>query len=155
MVTTFIMQPRWNEAKVTEIESRSAIAMYSAWTAARDALAALDVRWIALGIPYPRAIHARVAPFSASRGYEIVGDVTFDMVKMNEVPKVSAHRLANFVGSLIVHLATDLPTFSSIATIEQKSGLPVLTSNQAILWRTLRSMTCNAQIPSLGKIFNV
>jgi maleate isomerase len=134
MVTTFIMQPGWNEAKIAQMESRSAIAMHSAWTALRDALGALDARRIALGTPYPRTIHALAAPFFASRGYEIVGDATFDIVKMNEVPKVSAHRLANFVDSLsreradvIVLLATDLPP-----------SAPSLRSNRSLAYRCSR-----------------
>lgn len=162
MVTSFIMQPGWNEAKVAEMEDRLGIKMPSAWTALRDALAALGIRRIALGTPYPRAIHALASPFFASRGYDIVGDATLDILKMNEVPNISTHRLANFVDHLphesadaIVLLATDLPTFSSIAAIEQKFDLPVLTSNQTILWRTLRGLSCNAQIPRLGRIFYV
>jgi maleate isomerase len=162
MVTTFIMEPGWNEAKIEEIKSRSGVAVHSAWTALRDALAALDVRRIVLGTPYPRAIHALAAPFFTSRGYEIVCDATLDIVKMHEVPKVSANRLANFTNDLsperaeaIVLLATDLPTFASIAAIEQKFAVPVLTSNQTILWRTLRGTACNARIPSLGRIFDV
>lgn len=162
MVTTLIMEPGWNETKVAEIESRTGIAAHSAWTALRDALAALGIRRIALGTPYPRAIHALAAPFFTSRGYEIVGDATLDIVKMRDVPKVSDDRLTSFVGSLprdradaIVLLATDLPTFTSIAAIERRFAVPVLTSNQAILWRTLRCTPCRAKFPSLGRIFDV
>ena len=54
MVTTFIMEPGWNESKVAEIERRSASAALSAWTALRDALEAFGIRRFALGTPYPR-----------------------------------------------------------------------------------------------------
>jgi maleate isomerase len=162
MVTTFIMEPGWNEAKVAEIEERTRVITLSAWTALRDALAALNVHRFALGTPYPRAVHALAAPFFVGRGYEIVDEATLDIVKMRDVPTVSENRLLEFVGALrrdkaeaIVLLATDLPTFKSIAAMEQRFELPVLTSNQTILWSALRSAKCNDPIPSLGRIFHV
>ena len=161
MVTTFIMEADWNESKVAEIEKRTRARALSAWTALRDALSMLNVRRFALGTPYPRAVHALAAPFFAERGYEIVDQATLDIVKMSDVPSVSENRLLPFVTGLrrdraeaIVLLATDLPTFESIAAMEQTLGIPVLTSNQTILWRALRSAKCNDPIPSLGKIFH-
>lgn len=162
MVTTLIMEAGWNERKVAEIEKRTGGAALSAWTALRDALGALRVRRIALGTPYPRSIHALAVPFFAAHCYEIVGEATLDIIKMRDVPKVSEPRLKAFVKGLtgqrpdaIVLLATDLPTFGSIANLEREFGIPVLTSNQTILWRALRSLQCKSSITSLGRIFDV
>jgi maleate cis-trans isomerase len=161
MVTTFIMAAGWSESKVAEIEQRTRVPALSAWTALRDALSALDVRRFALGTPYPRAVHALAAPFFAERGYETVDEATLDIVRMRDVPTVSADRLLALVAGLrrdradaVVLLATDLPTFKSIATMEQTLGIPVLTSNQTILWRALRAAKCNDPIPGLGRIFH-
>jgi maleate isomerase len=161
MVTTFIMAAGWNESKVAEIEKRTKGLALSAWTALRDALSALNVRRFALGTPYPRAVHVLAAPFFAERGYEIVDEATLDIVKMRDVPTVSENRLLPFVAGLrrdraqaIVLLATDLPTFKSIAAMEQTLGIPVLTSNQTILWRALRAAKCDDPIPGLGQIFH-
>jgi maleate isomerase len=161
MVTTFVMEPGWNEAKVVELEKRTGALALSAWTALRDALSVLNVHRFVLGTPYPRAVHALASPFFTERSYEIVADATLDILDMHEVPTVSESRLLAFVEELrrdraeaIVLLATDLPTFRSIATIEQAFGIPVLTSNQTLLWRALRSAKCNDSIPSLGRIFH-
>ena len=94
MVTTFVMQPGWNETKVAEIAKRTGTLALSAWTALRDALSALNVRRFALGTPYPRAVHALAAPFFAERGHEIVGEATLDIVSMRDVPTVSENRAA-------------------------------------------------------------
>jgi maleate isomerase len=160
-VTTFIMAAGWNESKVAEIEKRTTGLALSAWTALRDALSALNVRRFALGTPYPRGVHALAIPFFAERGYEIVDEATLDIVKMRDVPTVSENSLLPFVAGLrreraeaVVLLATDLPTFKSIARMEQRFGIPVLTSNQTLLWRALRAAKCNDRIPSLGQIFH-
>jgi maleate isomerase len=161
MVTTFIMEPGWNEAKVQEIATRAETKCVSAWTALRDALNALKVRRFALGTPYPAAIHALAPPFFAAQGFETVTEATLDILKMRDVPKVSPRRLMEFVDSLrhenaeaIVLLATDLPSFGSIADLEQRVGVPVLTSNQTILWRALRAVSNPARLLAQGRLFN-
>ncbi len=161
MVTTFIMEPGWNEAKVDAIKKQTGIPALSAWTALRDALAALGIRRFALGTPYPRALHGLARPFFAARGYEVTDDATLDIVKMTDVPKISTDRLLSFVAGLnagdaeaIVLLATDLPTFSAITRIERERGIAVLTSNQAILWRALRAAGHNTPIDNLGRLFH-
>jgi maleate cis-trans isomerase len=162
MVTTFIMEPGWNEAKVAEIEAKSGTPVVSAWTALREALAHLGVSRFALGTPYPAAIHALAPPFFAERGYQVMKDATLDIVKMRDVPKISADTLTRFVATLdhsdaqaIVLLATDLPSFSVLADLERLSGRPVLTSNQTLLWSALRAIKADARIASLGRLFNV
>ncbi len=159
MVTTFIMEKGWNEAKVAEISARTALPCVSAWTALRDALAVLDVRRFALGTPYPASIHASARPFFEARGFTVVGDATLDILAMREVPKVGAAALERFVAALpkigadaVVLLATDLPTFASIQTLERACHCPVLSSNQTILWASLRAAGVRDRVPKLGKL---
>ena len=159
MVTTFIMEQGWNEEKVAQIAARTGVPCVSAWTSLRDALKALGVRRFALGTPYPAAIHAMARPFFEAQGYGIVGDATLDILAMRDVPKVDGATLDRFVASLpksgaeaVVLLATDLPTFTSVASLEKACGLPVLTSNQAILWASLRAAGVKDGIRKLGRL---
>ncbi len=161
MVTTFIMEPGWNESAVERFEKSTGTAALSAWTALRDALAVLDVKRFALGTPYPRSIHAWAPPFFAERGYVVQSNATLDIVAMREVPTVDESRLSAFVETLdtrncdaVVLLATDLPTFASLARLEAKIGLPVLTSNQTLLWSALRTLK-QRPVGNLGCLFQV
>ncbi|MGQ0654830.1 MAG: maleate cis-trans isomerase family protein [Betaproteobacteria bacterium] len=160
MVTTFIMQPGWNEDAVRRFGEAAATPCISAWTALRDALAKLGARRLALGTPYPASIHALVPPFFQARGFEVRSHATLDILAMREVPTVDAARLSAFVSELdskrcdaLVLLATDLPTFGSIATLERELGLPVLTSNQTILWRALSELRIQEKLKTLGRLF--
>jgi maleate cis-trans isomerase len=159
MVTTFIMEAGWNEAKVAQIADRTGIRCVSAWTSLRDALKALGVRRLALGTPYPAAIHAMALPFLEAQGFTIVGSATLDILAMHDVPKIDGPMLEAFVRALprsgaeaVVLLATDLPTFGSIARLEQACGCPVLSSNQVILWASLRAAGVAERVPDLGKL---
>jgi maleate isomerase len=159
MVTTFIMEVGWNEDVVERIRASARIPALSAWTALRDALSFLGVRRFALGTPYPRAIHALARPFFKHRGYEVHADATLDIVAMRDVPAVGAERLSAFIATLdtqtcdaIVLLATDLPTFGCLAELEAKFRLPILTSNQTLLWSALRVLKQRPAKP-LGRLF--
>ena len=159
MVTTFIMEPGWNEAAVRRFGEAAGTPCISAWTALRDALAKLGARKLAIGTPYPASIHALVPPFFKERNFEVKSHATLDILAMREVPTVDAARLAAFVSQLdtkgcdaLVLLATDLPTFGSIAALERDLGIPVLTSNQTILWRALSELKI-AGGQKLGRVF--
>jgi maleate isomerase len=159
MVTTFIMERGWNEAKVAQIANHAGVRCVSAWTALRDALDALGVRRFALGTPYPASIHATARPFFEARGLGVVADATLDILAMRDVPKIEATILDEFVGALpkagadaVVLLATDLPTFGSIARLEKACGRPLLTSNQTILWAALRAVGVKDRVADLGKL---
>jgi maleate isomerase len=162
MVTTFIMEPGWNERAVERFGRRSGTPVISAWTALRDAMGKLGVRRICLGTPYPRDIHALASPFFEQQGIALGCSVTLDIVAMREVPTVGRERLMAFVENLdwkgsdaIVLLATYLPTFGSIGEIEQRTGLPVLTSNQTLLWKALSVIGTRRPARLLGRLFEV
>ncbi len=160
MVTSLIMPDGWNERRTAEIAAKAGVPCVSAWTALRDALAALEVRRFALGTPYPAEIHRLAPPFFTARGYRVTGEATLDIRAMTDVPKLAPETVRALAEGLdradaqaIVLLATDLPSFAVIAAIERATGLPVLTSNQTLLWRALAMVGSGITDPSLGRLF--
>lgn len=159
MVTTFIMEPGWNEAAVARFRERTGVPVVSAWTALRDALLTLEVRQFALGTPYPRHIHDMAVAFFRERGFTIVSEATLDILEMAEVPTVGRDRLFPFIRSLesaagdaVVLLATDLPTFDTLADLESELGVAVLGSNQTLLWSAM-SILRQPPTRELGQLF--
>ncbi|MBM3485560.1 MAG: hypothetical protein FJX67_02845 [Alphaproteobacteria bacterium] len=162
MVTTFVMEDGWNEKKTEAIARHAGVPCVSAWTALRDALAALEVKRFALLTPYPRPIHALCRPFFEHKGFTLSGEATLDILAMTDVPKVSVERVREAVEAIdrreaqaIVALATDLPTFAAIAMLERRFAIPVLTSNQTLLWRALRAVGYKGGVVGLGGLFSV
>jgi maleate cis-trans isomerase len=160
MVTTFVMPEGWSEARTAAIAARAGAPCVSAWTALAQALEALGVRRFALGTPYPRAIDALARPFFERRGFALSDHRTLDIVRMADVPRLEPAAVHAFASALdrrgaqaIVLLATDLPTFAVIDPLEAASGLPVLTSNQTLLWTALRRCGRTDDLAGLGRLF--
>lgn len=159
MVTSFIMEPGWNDRRTRAVSAATGAACASAWTAMRDALAVLGARRIALGTPYPAAVHALAPAFFAAEGVALASHATLDILAMREVPEVRTERLTAFVRGMaregadaVVLLATDLPSFAALPALEAACGVPVLTSNQVLLWRALRLAGNATRLPGLGRL---
>ncbi|WP_372617590.1 hypothetical protein [Falsiroseomonas sp.] len=159
MVTSFIMEPGWNDRRTRAVAAATGAACASAWSAMRDALAAFGARRVALGTPYPAAVHALAPGFFAAEGLDLTGHATLDILAMREVPEVRADRLLGLVRGLaregaeaVVLLATDLPSFAALERLEAECGLPVLSSNQVLLWRGLRLAGNATRLPGLGRL---
>ena len=159
MITTFVMPPGWNEARTGSVTETTGITCVSAWTALRDALSSLGVSRLALGTPYPIPLHALARPFFEQWDFDVADDATLDLLAMQDVPRVTDKELTGFVEALnlveaeaLVLLATDLPTLQVIETLERDLGLPVLTSNQTILWSALRRGGFQDPIRGIGRL---
>ena len=160
MVTTFVMDDGWNQATTTAIAHRAGVPCLTAWTALESALNALSVRRLAVGTPYPRQIHALVRPFLERRGFTVTGEGTLDVLGMADVPRLSMERVRALAAGLdrtgaeaVVLLATDLPTFEVISSLEAELAIPVLTSNQTLLWDSLKQGGVSADVVGLGLLF--
>jgi maleate cis-trans isomerase len=160
MVTTFIMREGWNKERSEAIARATALPCISAWTAMERALAAVGARRLAIGSPYPAAIHPLAVAYFRKAGFEVVADATLDVLAVRDVPQVSRSAVVDLAVSIarpaadaIVLLATDLPTFDAIEMIETRTGRPLLSCNQAILWAALGRRGVRIEGRGLGRLF--
>lgn len=161
MATTFIMREGWNRERSDEIERATGLPCISAWTAMERALEAIGARRLAIGSPYPAAIHPKAVAYFRHVGFDVVADATLDVRAVHAVPQVSRSAVIELAASIarpnadaIVLLATDLPTFDAIESIEARTGRPLLTCNQTILWATLGQRGVRIEGKGLGRLFD-
>jgi maleate cis-trans isomerase len=132
----------------------------TAITAACAVLAALQhlgVKKLALATPYPEAISAKSRAFWEEAGFDIVGyhrlaDVE-NIYAENEQRAYQLARQANSPDAEAVFLSgTGLPTVTVLETLEQDLGKPVISSNQASLWRALRLAGVRQAMAGFGSL---
>lgn len=160
MVTTFIMRGDWNKKRSAEIARATGLPCISAWTAMERALAAIGARRLSIGSPYPAGIHRLAVAHFGKVGFEVVAHETLDIAAVRDVPLVSRSAVVELAASIarpdtdaVVLLATDLPTFDAITMIEARTGRPLLTCNQSILWATLAERGVRIGGQNLGRLF--
>ena len=126
--------------------------------AACDAFAALGVRRIALVTPYLPETTAPMVAYFAGRGLAIVTAHCLGLADDREMARVSrdtieaAAAAADSTEAEAIFLScTALPALGVIDAIEARLGKPVVTSNQASLWRALAHAGVSS--PGPGQLF--
>ncbi|MGF1553407.1 MAG: ectoine utilization protein EutA [Paracoccaceae bacterium] len=127
--------------------------------AALDAFAALGARRVALLTPYTESVTAPMARWFAERGVEIVRARCLGMEDDRAMARVSRAAIAEAAAeadhpaaeALFVS-CTALPALGAAAAIEARLGKPVVTSNQASLWRLRALAGAAAPREGLGRL---
>ena len=126
------------------------------------ALRALKATRISIATPYAATLSARESAFFVAAGLEVldVHGLGIEFKDHMRVPKISLAvveklaREACVAGSDALFITcTDLPCLPLIESLEAALSVPVVTSNQATLWRTLRAAGVDVRLPKLGRLF--
>lgn len=161
MSTSLVKGRAWDEDFTRRLAGGS-VRLFTAAAATMAALVSLGIRRPAVLSPYPPAIHRLLGGFLAAYGLEPAAVANLeidDYVAVNRVDPDQLYRQAlHLVRAAgggtdgLCLLATDLPTFPVLAALEQDTGLPVVSTNQAILWRALQTLAVTEALPGRGRL---
>ncbi len=125
-----------------------------------DALRELDVKKLVVGTPYLDEINTAEAEFLIRKGFDVLDIQGLNLTTGIEFGQVTPDYWKRFA------LEIDRPDADSIflscggirslevvEEIEQATGKPVITSNQAQFWSCLRRAGITDQLKGFGKIF--
>ena len=92
---------------------------------------------------------------------EITGLTYFDIASDLEIGKVNPEYLLSILGKIdlsnsdaLFVSCTALPVLSIIEDLEKKVGKIVLSSNQTLIWDTLKQIDFKNQVAGYGELFN-
>jgi maleate cis-trans isomerase len=126
------------------------------------ALAALDLRRIALFSPYVAATHAHEMQFLTEVGLAVVGGRSLGLPGGDEYIRVLpsewlelAVRETPASADGVFLSCTNIRAVEVIDALEERLQRPVITSNQAVLWHALRLCGRSDVVPGLGRLLGV
>ncbi|MBK0399931.1 Asp/Glu racemase [Limibaculum sp. M0105] len=105
---------------------------------------ALGAARIALATPYVAEVTDGIAAAFEAGGLEVVRAASFFVNSDTRVARISAEALGEAVAGLaggvdaVFLSCTALRTVHHVAAIEDRAGVPLVTSNQAVAWRLAR-----------------
>ena len=129
-------------------------------TAAITALKKLNIKKISIFTPYPKKLNDEVVEFFRNEKFEITSNSYFDIESDIDIGKVDPDYLYDVLINMnhkdadaLFVSCTALPVLSIIERLEKKINKFVLSSNQALIWDTLKKIGKNNSINGFGKLF--
>jgi maleate cis-trans isomerase len=142
--TSLAKEEGWSEDFVDRVIHSTGVPATAAALATIDAIQAMGIEKVAVGSPFPKEIDEKVAPFMAHYGIKVLKTVSLEVSEESEIgriPPEAVYQLgkeadqANAQGVCL--MATDIQTLDVVDALERDLGKPVVTTNQAILWKSL------------------
>ena len=129
-------------------------------TSAIKALKKLNINKISVFTPYTDEINQSVAEYFKKENVEVVSLSFFDIASDLDIGKVDPDYLFEVLSKIdlsesdaLFVSCTALPVLSLIDKLEKKLGKIVLSSNQALIWDTLKEIEYNKNIDGFGQLF--
>lgn len=152
----------WDEEFATAVRQRTGRPCETAAMATVRGLRAMGARRIGLGTPYPEDLSRRLPPYLAAHGIEVASIENLGIADILEVCRREpreAYRLARSVWRADVDavclVATDFRTIDVLESLEEDLGVPVVSTNQALLWWALRSLGVKEAVPGFGSLLRL
>ena len=129
-------------------------------TSAIKALKKLSIKKISVFTPYTDEINQSVLEYFKKENIEVVSLSFFDIASDIDIGKVDQNYLFEVLSKIdlsesdaLFVSCTALPVLSIIDKLEKKLGKIVLSSNQTLIWDTLKEVNYNKNIEGFGKLF--
>ena len=129
-------------------------------TAAIKALKKLNINKISVFTPYTDEINRSVVEYFKKENINIISLSYFDIASDLDIGKVDPDYLFEVLSKIdlsesdaLFVSCTALPVLSLIDKLEKKLSKTVLSSNQTLIWDTLREINYNKSIGGFGQLF--
>lgn len=126
------------------------------------ALRAVQARRIVVATPYLDEINHREAEYLERAGFDVIDIQGLNLEKDSDMIRVAPDYIQEFALSLdrpeadaIFVSCGALRTMDVVQQMEQRAGKPVIASNQAMLWNTLRLGGVNDRLEGLGRLLHL
>ena len=157
-VSTFA--PHLGDEIRSRITRAAGVAAFATSEALAAAFATLGATRITLLTPYNAAVHAREITFLAGLGIAVVADAHLGLETNGEMARLTPEDLLAWADGAtsaacdaIFLSCTALRSAGLIAALEHRTGRPVVTSNQAMIWHLLRMNGIASAPPAFGRLF--
>ena len=130
-------------------------------TSAINALKILKIKKLSIFTPYTDEINQSVINYFTKENIEITQLTYFDIASDLDIGKVDPEHLFDVLTKIdlsnsdaLFVSCTALPVLSIIKDLEKKTGKIGLSSNQTLIWDTLKNINYNNKVEGFGKLFN-
>ena len=129
-------------------------------TSAIKAINKMKIKKIAIFTPYPDSVNKSVFEYFSKEKIEVLSFSSFNLDSDLEIGKVDPNYLLEVLTKMETDNAeglfvscTALPILKVLDQVENKIKKTVLSSNQTLIWDSIRSVGYNSPVSGYGKLF--
>ena len=158
-VSTFA--PEWADGIRERIQAASGIKCFTTADAILEGLRRLKAKRVSLLTPYIDEVHVREIAFLEANGFELGGCANLGINTNADMATLKPEAILDWAMDKVDRRAdacliscTAIKSAPVIARLEHALGLPVLTSNQSMVWYLLRSNGIDGRVEGYGGLFS-
>ena len=128
-------------------------------TSAIKAFKKMNVKKIALFTPYPESVNKTILEYLNKKSINIISFSTFNLDLDVDIARVDPQYLSEILTKLNINDAdaifiscTALPALEILDEVEKKIKRLVFSSNQTLIWDTIRSVGYKSSVKGYGKL---
>jgi len=128
-------------------------------TSAIKAFTEMNAKKIALFTPYPESVNKTILEYFSRKNINIISFSTFNIDLDEDIANVDPKYLLEILIKLNINDAdalfiscTALPALEILDEAEKKIGKTIFSSNQTLIWDTLRSVGFKSPVQGYGKL---
>ena len=128
-------------------------------TSAIKAFNKKNIKKIAVFTPYPEAVNQTISEYLVKKNINVISLSTFNLDLDVDFARVDPKYLFDILTKLNINGAdalfvscTALPALEILDEVEKKINKPVFSSNQTLIWDTIRSVGCKSSVEGYGKL---
>jgi maleate isomerase len=128
-------------------------------TSAIKAFNKMNVKKIAVFTPYPESVNKTISEYLIKKNINVTAFSTFNLDLDVDFARVDPKYLSEILTKLNINDAdalfvscTALPALEILDEVEKKINKPVFSSNQTLIWDTIRSVGYKSSVEGYGKL---
>jgi len=128
-------------------------------TSAIKAFNKMNVKKIAVFTPYPESVNKTISEYLIKKNINVTSFSTFNLDLDVDFARVDPKYLTEILTKLSIDEAdalfiscTALPALEILDEVEKKINKPVFSSNQTLIWDTIRSVGYKSSVKGYGKL---
>ena len=144
------------------VEATTNIKCFTTADAVIKALQQLRAKRITLLTPYISAVHEREISFLEAKGFVVETNAYLGINTNTQMARIVPNAIADWADDNInprtdacFISCTAIRSAPIISRLEQRWGIPVVTSNQSMVWQLMRSNGIDLNLGGFGRLFSI
>lgn len=127
-----------------------------------DGLHAIGAKKVSILTPYMKPLTQLVIDYIESEGIEVVDSISLEIPDNLEVGRqdprapieITKKLKTAGVDAVVASACVQMPSLASVQPIEDRVGLPVLSSSAATTWQMLKKLGLPTEVPGFGSLLS-